>query len=162
MHCLGARQSVHNYGLKDQAATSVRAFQKNKATDMEKEQTGINFNAPVTVGTFVKVEAGATYIKNNFPSVTSFHDGEESDSLVDDGIDVDAALVSVFMGDRDAAERYLRVIKDATDVQVIEHTKKLVEQNIISPISKNKTLYVILSSKGLYKSTLSNWNKMIR
>lgn len=129
---------------------------------MEKEQTGINFNAPVTVGTFVKVEAGATYIKNNFPSVTSFHDGEESDSLVDDGIDVDAALVSVFMGDRDAAERYLLTIKDAADVQITEYTKKLVAQNVISPLSKNKTLYDILYRMGKYKSSYSNWNKMLK
>ena len=45
----------------------------------EDKGLGINFNAPVTVGTFVKVESGATYIKNNFPGVTHFEEAKEDD-----------------------------------------------------------------------------------
>lgn len=50
----------------------------------KKEMGGITFNAPVTVGTFVKVESGATYIKNNLPGVTAFSDQEEERKEVEE------------------------------------------------------------------------------
>ncbi len=46
---------------------------------MEEEMKGIIFNAPVSVGTFVKVESGSTYIKNNFPNVTKYNEREEDE-----------------------------------------------------------------------------------
>ena len=52
----------------------------------KKELGGITFNAPVTVGTFVKVESGATYIKNNLPGVTTFSEQEEERKETEEGI----------------------------------------------------------------------------
>lgn len=126
------------------------------------EGMGIVFNAPVTVGTFVKVESGATYIKNKFDNVEHFNEAREEDSLVEDGVDADAALLSVFMGDRQEMEKYLKAITGATDIQVATITKEFVSRRKISEVSKNKTLYDILKQKGLYSRTYDNWIKSIR
>lgn len=126
------------------------------------EGMGIVFNAPVTVGTFVKVESGATYIKNKFDNVEHFHEADEEESLVEDGVDEDKELLSVFMGDKEEMERYLKAIEGATDKQVASITKDFVRRGVISSIAKNKRLYDILMAKGMYSCSLSNWNKMLR
>ena len=79
----------------------------------------------------------------------------------EDGVEPDKALLSVFMGDRQEMERYLKAIEGATDVQVASITKDFVKRRKISEVSKNKTLYDILKARGLYSCTYDNWRKMI-
>lgn len=135
---------------------------------MEKEKPSINFNAPVTVGTFVKVEQGATYIKNNFPNVTEFHEAKEEDvreeqpASSDDDQKLIRQLTPMFFGSETDAADYLRQIRDMSPVQVVEVTNRYLRDKKLSEMSSKGTLWEILHNAGLYSCGVKNWNKQIK
>lgn len=124
----------------------------------------------------VVVEEGATNIEHQeitvqnggvlkFGGEEKSHEAGDDVSLVEDDVTecdtTEKALLSVFMGDRQEMEKYLKAINGATDVQVANITKEFIDRRKISEVSKNKTLYDILKARGLYSRSYDNWRKMI-
>lgn len=71
-------------------------------------------------------------------------------------------LMPIFYGNKEQAEDYIKNIKKTTnDVEKVQYTAQLVNENTISERSCHRVLYRILHDHGLYNKTETNWNKVI-
>ena len=71
-------------------------------------------------------------------------------------------LMPIFYGNKEQAEVYIKKLKNITnDVEKVQYTAQLVNENTISEMSCHRDLYSILHDHRLYNKTESNWNKVI-
>ena len=71
-------------------------------------------------------------------------------------------LMPIFYGNKEQAEVYIKKFKNITnDVEKVQYTAQLVNENTISEMSCHRDLYRILHDHGLYNKSESNWNKVI-
>ena len=71
-------------------------------------------------------------------------------------------LMPIFYGNKEQAEVYIKKLKNITnDVEKVQYTAQLVNENTISERSCHRVLYRILHDHGLYNKTETNWNKVI-
>lgn len=71
-------------------------------------------------------------------------------------------LMPIFYGNKEQAEVYIKKFKNITnDVEKVQYTAQLVNENTISEMSCHRDLYSILHDHRLYNKSESNWNKVI-
>ena len=71
-------------------------------------------------------------------------------------------LIPIFYGNKEQAEVYIKKFKNITnDVEKVQYTAQLVNENTISEMSCHRDLYSILHDHRLYNKSESNWNKVI-
>ena len=82
--------------------------------------------------------------------------GASSDAVADEGA-VLGLLVPFFYNDGAEAAAFLRRVRGAKPVMVMEVVNELLAARKISDVSCRKPLWEVLHDNGLYKPSLQNW-----